>query len=99
MDNRSLEHITVKLRLEIKIYLKEEKCVLDTDSARKAWFVTSALACRRDDFFIPENEQHACFAGFQSTSAQYKSFLSTGKGKRKNEHKRKKIKSQTFSDE
>ena len=50
MNNRSLEHITVKLRLKIKIYLKEEISVSDTDSARKAWFVTSAPACRTDVF-------------------------------------------------
>ena len=54
MNSRFLEHITVKLRLEIKIYLKEETSVSDTVSARKAWFVTSALACRTDVFHTGE---------------------------------------------
>ena len=54
MNNRSLKHTAVKLRLEINIYLKEETSVSDTVSARKAWFVTSALACRTDVFHTGE---------------------------------------------
>ena len=92
----------MKLKLEIKIHLKEETCVSDTVSARKAWFVTSTPAYRTDVFHTGERTTRLfCRLNFHRTSAQNKRFLSSAKeSKRKNEHKRKKkkIKSQTVSD-